>query len=118
MKNKDENIRSLKSQLSITIDSYSKEIGEKSQTIQRLTSELKKMGELEQNYKRLEIKMLDLNRKIVQNENIIEKNELNRLAEKNKYLEELKLKSEEIRNLKENLLSLESISNEKKNELL
>lgn len=128
LKNKENKIKDLQSRISFfeyslnkdkiftskKIDTYLKEIKEKSQKIQQLTSQLEKMSELKQNYEQMENEILSLNKQMVQNQNMIKENELNYLAEKNMYLEGLKSKSEEISNLREKLLLLERIVQDRK----
>jgi len=128
LKNKENKIKDLQSRISFfeyslnkdkistskRIDTYLKEIEEKSQTIQQLTRQLEKMSGLKQNYEQMENEILNLNKQIVQNKNMIKENELNHLAEKNIYLEGLKSKSEEISTLKEKLILLERIVQDRK----
>lgn len=99
------------------IDTFLKEIGEKSQVIKNLTSKLKEMEKFKQDYEKNEIEIHDLKNQIVQTKKLVKDNELIRVDEQNRCIEELKLKSEEISHLKEKLKSLQYTfkENEKKN---
>jgi len=98
------------------IDTFLKEIGEKSQVIKNLTSKLKEMEKFKQDYEKNEIEIHDLKNQIVQTKKLVKDNELIRVDEQNRCIEELKLKSEEISHLKEKLKSLQYTfkENEKK----
>lgn len=100
------------------IDTFLKEIGEKSQTIKSLLSQLKELNKLKQNNDKNENEIQDLKNQIVQNKKIIKENELIRLDEQNRCIEELKLKSEEIINLKEELNLLQCTVTEKEKNCL
>lgn len=85
------------------IDTFLKEIGEKSQTIKNVTNKLKEMDKLKQDYEKNEKEILDLKNQIVQTKKSMKENELLRVKEQNRCIEELKLKSLEVSNLKEEL---------------
>ncbi|XP_025419297.1 golgin subfamily A member 4-like isoform X2 [Sipha flava] len=89
------------------IDTFLKEIGEKSQTIKNLTNKLKEMDKFKQDYEKNENEILDLKNQIIQTKKTIKENELLRVKEQNKCIEELKLKSLEVSNLKEELKLLQ-----------
>ncbi|XP_060835681.1 golgin subfamily A member 4-like isoform X1 [Rhopalosiphum padi] len=99
------------------IDTFLKEIGEKSQVIKNLTVKLKEMEKLKQDYEKNKNEIQDLKSQIVQTKKLVKENELIRVDEQNRCIEELKLKSEEISNLKDKLKLLQNTfkENEKKN---
>lgn len=100
------------------IDTFLKEIGEKSQTIKNLTNKLKEMDKFKQDYEKNENEILDLKNKILQNKKTIKENELLRVKEQNRCIEELKLKSLEISNLNEELKLLQCTSKENEKKML
>lgn len=89
------------------IDTFLKEIGEKSQTIKNLTNKLKEMDKFKQDYEKNEKEILDLKNQIVQTKKAMKENELLRVKEQNRCIEELKLKSLEVSNLKDELKLLQ-----------
>lgn len=94
------------------IDTFLKEISEKSQTIKNVTIQLKEMEKFKQDHEKYYNEILDLKNQLVQSKRQIKENELSRIDEQKKCIEELKLKSEEISNLKEELQLLENTLNE------
>lgn len=100
------------------IDTFLKEISEKSQTIKNLSSQLKEINKLKHSCDKSENEILELKNQIIQNKKVIKENERIRLDEQNKCIEELKLKSEEITNLKEDLRLLQCTIKEKENKCL
>lgn len=98
------------------IDTFLKEIGEKSQTIKKLTSQLKEMEILRKDYDMNKNEILDLKNQIVQSKKLMKEYELSRVDEQNRCIEELKLKSKEVSNLNQEVQSLQSTlkDNEKK----
>jgi len=99
------------------IDTFLKEIGEKSQAIKNLTVKLKEMEKLKQDYEKNINEIHDLKNQILQSKKLVKENELIRVDEQNRCIEELKLKSEEISHLKDKLKLLQHTfkENEKKN---
>lgn len=99
------------------IDTFLKEIGEKSQVIKNLTVKLKDMEKLKQDYEKNINEIHDLKNQILQSKKLVKENELIRVDEQNRCIEELKLKSEEITHLKDKLKLLQHTfrENEKKN---
>jgi len=98
------------------IDTLLKEIGEKSQTIKDLSSQLKEINNLKQNYEKHEIP--DLKNQIVQTKKLLKENECIRIDEQNKCIEEFKLKFEEIFNLKKEIQLLQCTIKEKEKSCL
>jgi len=98
------------------IDTLLKEIGEKSQTIKNLSSQLKEINNLNQNYEKHEIP--DLKNQIVQTKKLLKENECIRIDEQNKCIEEFKLKFEEIFNLKKEIQLLQCTIKEKEKSCL
>jgi len=99
------------------IDTFLKEIGEKSQVIKNLTTKLKEMEKLKQDYEKNKNEIHDLKNQILQSKKLVKENELIRVDEQNRCIEELKLKSEEISHLQDKLKLLQHTfkENEKKN---
>ncbi|XP_025195435.1 golgin subfamily A member 4-like isoform X2 [Melanaphis sacchari] len=99
------------------IDTFLKEIGEKSQEIKNLTFKLKEMEKLKHEYEKNKNEIHDLKNQIIQSKKLVKENELIRVDEQNRCIEELKLKSEEISNLKDKLKLLQFTikENDKKN---
>lgn len=95
------------------IDTYLKDIEEKSQTIQNLMSQLEEINKRKLVYEAYKNEILNLKKKIVQHKEVIEENKLILLNERNKYSEELKLKSDEISDLNEKLRLLQCTEKEK-----
>lgn len=100
------------------IDTFLKEIGEKSQIIKNLTSKVKEMDKLKQDCERNENYILELKKQINQTKKNMKDNEIIRVDEQNKCIAELKLKSEKISNLNEELNLLQRTLNEKEKMLL
>lgn len=128
MKNNENNYKSIISSLeqslnedkissSKKIDTFLKEIGEKSQVIKNLTVKLKEMEKLKQDYEKNKNEIQDLKNQVLQSKKLVKENELIRVDEQNRCIEELKLKSEEISHLKDKLKLLQHTfkENEKKN---
>ncbi|XP_022172587.1 golgin subfamily A member 4-like isoform X1 [Myzus persicae] len=128
MKNNENNYKSIISSLeqslnedkissSKKIDAFLKEIGEKSQVIKNLTVKLKEMEKLKQDYEKNKNEIQDLKNQVLQSKKLVKENELIRVDEQNRCIEELKLKSEEISHLKDKLKLLQHTfkENEKKN---
>lgn len=90
------------------IDTFLKEISEKSQVIKNLTVKLKEMEKFKRDNEQNENELLDLKSQIVQTKKLLKQNELTRVDEQNRCIEELKMKSEEISNLKDKLKLLQS----------
>lgn len=88
------------------IDTFLKEIGEKSQAIKTLTNQLKEMDKLKQNNEKNENKLLDLQKEISQLRATMIENEQIRVNEQNKYTNELQHKSEDMSILKDELKTL------------
>lgn len=100
------------------IDTFLKEIGEKSQVIKNLTAKQKEMEKLKQDYEKNKNEIHDLKNQIVQTKKLVKENELIRVDEQNRCIEELKLKSEEITNLKDKLKSLQNTFKENEKKIL
>ncbi|XP_027838699.2 golgin subfamily A member 4-like isoform X1 [Aphis gossypii] len=100
------------------IDTFLKEIGEKSQVIKNLTAKQKEMEKLKQDYEKNKNEIHDLKNQIVQTKKLVKENELIRVDEQNRCIEELKLKSEEITNLKDKLKSLQNTFEENEKKIL
>lgn len=98
---------------SIKIDTYLKDIEEKSQTIQNLMSQLEEINKSQLVYEECKTEILNLKKQIVQHKEVIEENKLILLNERNKYSEELKLKSNEISGLNEKLRLLQCSEKER-----
>lgn len=98
---------------SIKIDTYLKDIEEKSQTIQNLMSQLEEINKSKLVYEECKTVILNLKKQIVQHKEVIEENKLILLNERNKYSEELKLKSDEISGLNEKLRLLQCTEKER-----
>lgn len=98
------------------IDTFLKEIGEKSQTIKNLTNQLKEMDKLRQDYEKNQNEVVNLKNQILQTKKLMKDSEFSRVNEQNRCIKELKQKSEEISNLKEELqlLKITLKENEKK----
>lgn len=114
----EQNLTNDKVSTSKKIDTFLKEIGEKSQIIKNLSCQLKEIDKLKQCCNISENEILDLKNQIIQNKKCIKENERVRLDEQNKCIEELKLKSKEITNLKEDLQSLQCSIKENENKYL
>ncbi|VVC24646.1 Hypothetical protein CINCED_3A009052 [Cinara cedri] len=99
------------------IDTFLKEVGEKSQTVKHLTNQLKEMDKLRQDYEKNENEVVNLKNQIYQTKKLMKDSELARVDEQNRCIKELKQKSEEISNLKEELklLRISLKENEEKN---
>lgn len=128
LKNKENNYKSIISSLeqnlndneissSKKIDTFLKEIGEKSQIIKNLTVKLKEMEKVKQDNEKNINEIHDLKNQILQSKKLVKENELIRVDEQNRCIEELKLKSEEISYFKDKLELLQRTfkENEKKN---
>jgi len=118
LRNKENNYKSVISSLeqslnddkisaSKKIDTFLKEISEKSQAIKNLTIKLKEMEKLKQDYEKNINEIHDLKNQILQSKKLVKENELIRVDEQNRCIEELKLKSEEISFLKDKLKLLQ-----------
>lgn len=95
------------------IDTCLKDIEEKSQMIQNLTTQLEEINKNKLVYEACKNEVLNLKKQIVQHKELIEENKLILLNERNKYSEELKLKSDEISDLNEKLRLLQCIEKER-----
>lgn len=98
------------------IDTFLKEIGEKSQIIKNITNQLKEMDKLKQNNQKSENEILDLQKEISQIRTVMKENEQNYTNERNKYINESHCKLQDIDTLKEEikLLKFTIEENEKK----
>lgn len=98
------------------IDTFLKEIGEKSQTIKNLTNKLKETDKLQQDYKKNENEIINLKSQLLQTKQMLENIQLTNLNDQNKFVEEIKQKSEEVLYLKNELQILQCTlkENEKK----
>lgn len=88
------------------IDTFLKEIGEKSQTIITLTNQIKEMNKLKKNNEKNENELLDLQKEISQIRAVMIENEQIRVDERNKYINELQHKSDDMSILKDELKTL------------
>jgi len=100
------------------IDTFLKEISEKSQVIKNLTVKQKEMEKLKQDYEKNKNEIHDLKNQIVQTKKLVKENELIRVDEQNRCIEELKLKSEEITNLKDKLKLFQNTFKENEKKIL
>lgn len=116
--NLEQNLNDDKVSTSKKIDTFLKEIGEKSQIIKSLSIKVKEMDKLKQDCEKNENCILDLKSQINQTKKIMKENELIRVDEQNKCIAELKLKSEKISNLNEELQLLRCTLDEKEKKLL
>lgn len=114
----EQNLNDEKVSSSKKIDTFLKEIGEKSQIIKNLTVKGKEMDKLKQDCEKNENYIIDLKNQINQTKKIIKENELIRVDEQNKCIAELKLKSEKVSNLNEELQLLRCTIDEKEKKLL
>ncbi|CAI6367484.1 unnamed protein product [Macrosiphum euphorbiae] len=115
--NLEQNLNDIKISSSKKIDTFLKEIGEKSQVIKNLTVKLKEIEKVKQDYEKNKNEIHDLKNQILQSKKLVKENELIRVDEQNRCIEELKLKSEEISHFKNKLELLQHTikENEKKN---
>ncbi|XP_008181437.1 golgin subfamily A member 4 isoform X2 [Acyrthosiphon pisum] len=113
----EQNLNDIKISSSKKIDTFLKEIGEKSLVIKNLTVKLKEMEKVKQDYEKNKNEIHDLKNQILQSKKLVKENELIRVDEQNRCIEELKLKSEEISHFKNKLELLQHTlkENEKKN---
>lgn len=113
----EQNLNDIKMSSSKKIDTFLKEIGEKSQVIKNLTVKLKEMEKVKQDHEKNKNEIHDLKNQILQSKKLVKENELIRVDEQNRCIEELKLKSEEISHFKNKLELLQHTfkENEKKN---
>lgn len=100
------------------IDTFLKEIGEKSQIIKNLTIKVKEVEKHKQDCEKNENYITDLKNQISQTKKIMKENELIRVDEQNRCIAELKLKSEKVSNLNEELQLLRCTIDEKEKQLL
>jgi len=98
------------------IDTFLKEIGEKSQIIKNITNQLKEMDKLKHNNQKSENEILDLQKEISQIKAVMNENEQNYANECNRYINESHCKLQDIDTFKKEieLLKFTIEENEKK----
>lgn len=114
----EQNLNDDKVSASKKIDTFLKEIGEKSQIIKNLTIKVKEIEKLKQDCEKNENYITDLKNQISQTKKIMKENELIRVDEQNRCIAELKLKSEKVSNLNEELQLLRCTVDEKEKKIL
>lgn len=100
------------------IDTFLKEISEKSQTIKTLTSQLKEMDKLNQNNEKNKNIILDLQKEISQIKTVMIENERIHINERNRYVNELQQKSQDMFILKDEIETLRTTIEKNENKIV
>lgn len=92
----EQNLNNDKVSTSKKIDTFLKEIADKSQTIKNLTNQLKEIDKLHQGSEKNENEIINLKNEIMQTKKILDEKELTYADNCNRYEKEIKLKSEKL----------------------